>query len=260
MKLLPLDLRFPKCKLIHSDWTIWLLWSTKNLCAVTIYKWNSKSHENSDIVRMNTLNLIRSHFGSFIAQIFVTHPPLPHNTHALSSPPSPLLLFHCCTAKFSFPLWGLVLTQILWRSHTQIEPFTVHRNKEWKDPSRSEDSLRDTEPLKTRFTQQNLLRQCRHPNHTVVLRRKKKRRDCSALRQCIAYTRIERFDCCRKNASAEMHPQRVSQEGAEKNASASTTPAPPQAPALSHSKEKTWASNHYTDYITILYQYHYHYH
>ena len=87
---------------LHSDWTIWLLWSTKNLCAVTIYKWKSKSHENSDIVRMNTLNLIRSHFGSFIAQIFVTHPPLPHNTHALSSPPSPLLLFHCCTAKSSF--------------------------------------------------------------------------------------------------------------------------------------------------------------
>ena len=104
---------------------------------------------------MNTLDLTRRHFGSFIAQIFVTHPPLPHNTHALSSPPSPLLLFHCRTAYFSYPFWGLVLTQILWRSHTQIEPFTDHRNKEWKDPLRSEDSPRDTEPLKTRFTQQN---------------------------------------------------------------------------------------------------------
>ena len=48
-----------------------LWWSTKNLCAVTIYKWNSKSHENSDIVCMNTLDLTRRHFGSFIAQIFV---------------------------------------------------------------------------------------------------------------------------------------------------------------------------------------------
>ena len=86
--------------------------------------------------------------------------------------------------------------------------------------------------------------------------------DAFFLEKCIRRVRdiSVRMHFCRKNASAEMHPQRVSQEGAEKNASASTTPAPPQAPALSHSKEKTWASNHYTDYITILYQYHYHYH
>ena len=50
---------------------------------------------------------------------------------------------------------GLVLTQILWRSHTQIEPSTDRRNKEWKDPSRSEDSTGYSEPLKTRFTRHN---------------------------------------------------------------------------------------------------------
>ncbi len=43
----------------------------KEFVRSTIYKWNSKLHENSDIVRMNTLELTRRHFGSFIAQIFV---------------------------------------------------------------------------------------------------------------------------------------------------------------------------------------------
>ena len=130
---------------------------------------------------------------ALLLKYFVTLPPwTPQHTHALW-PPHPLLLNHCCTALLSFRI-GVSSYPNSMKWDTQILPVTClkSRKKRSVEIRRFHNRLRTLQKVHTT----DHLRQCRlQTTQWSWEELKKGALACSALKQCFAYTRIERFDC-----------------------------------------------------------------